>query len=132
MNGLNHRPDVTVVENQASALSCASDNDIDHGSGQVVGPNHLVRQQHPKRGVDRAHEPVAEIRFLPRLNGIDVRGPEDVNAGKTCREQCIFGLSLVAREGKPTSFGRVCAVPVRNENAASGLLLRKTRANSAV
>jgi hypothetical protein len=99
---------------------------------KFVGPNHLVRQQHPKRGVDRAHEPVAEIRFLPRLNGIDVRGPEDVNAGKTCREQCIFGLSLVAREGKPTSFGRVCAVPVRNENAASGLLLRKTRANSAV
>ena len=83
MNGLNHRPDVTVLENQASTLSCSSDNDIDHGSGQVVGPNHLVREQHSKRGVDRAHKPVAEIRFLPWLYRIDVRGSEDVNAGKT-------------------------------------------------
>jgi hypothetical protein len=36
MKGLNHRPDVTVLENQGSALWCSSDNDIDHGSGQVV------------------------------------------------------------------------------------------------
>jgi hypothetical protein len=47
---LNHRPDVTVLENQASVLSCSSDNDIDHGLGQFVGLNHLVRKQYPKRG----------------------------------------------------------------------------------
>jgi len=45
-----------------------------------------VREQYPKRGVDRAHKPVAEIRFLPRLDGIDVRGPEEANAGKTLCE----------------------------------------------
>lgn len=37
MKERNHRPDVTVLQNQASTLSCSSDNEIDHGSGQVVG-----------------------------------------------------------------------------------------------
>jgi hypothetical protein len=113
MKALNHGPDVTVLENQGSALSCSSDKDIDHGSGQVVGPNHLVREQHPKRGVDRAHKPVAEIRFLPRLHRVDVRRSEDVNAGKTRCEQCLLGLTLVAREGKPTSSRWICAVPAQ-------------------
>jgi hypothetical protein len=110
MKGLNHRPDVMVLENQGSALSCSSDNHIDHGSGQVVGPNHLVREQHPKRGIDRAHKPVAEIWFLPRLHRVDVRRSEDVNARKPRRKQCLLGLSLVAREGKPASSRWVCAV----------------------
>jgi len=51
---LNHRPDITVLENQASAFPRSSDRDIDHGPGQFVGPNHLVREQQPKSGVDRA------------------------------------------------------------------------------
>src|SRR5579863_1977418 len=41
-------PDLTVLENQGSALSCSSDNDINHGSGQVVGPNHQVGEHRPK------------------------------------------------------------------------------------
>jgi hypothetical protein len=60
---LNHPLDVTVLENQAPAPSCSSGNDIDDHSGQVVGPNDLVWEQHPKGGVDRAHKSVAEIRF---------------------------------------------------------------------
>ena len=60
---LNHRPDVTVLENPVSALSCSSDNDIDHGRGQVVGADHLVREQHPKRRIHHAQQSVAEIRL---------------------------------------------------------------------
>ena len=54
--------------------------------GQVVSPNHLVGKQHPKHGVDSAQEPVAEIRFFPRLHGIDMRGPKDVDARKPCHK----------------------------------------------
>jgi len=83
MKRLGHCPDIAVLEDQAPVLRCSPDGDIDHGLGQFVGPNHLVREQHPKRGVECAQKAVAEIRFLPRLDGIDVRGPEDVNAGET-------------------------------------------------
>jgi hypothetical protein len=62
------------------------DNDIDHGPGKFVGPNHLVRKHRPKGGVDHSQQAVVEIRSLPRLDGIDVRGPKDVNARKTRRE----------------------------------------------
>ena len=66
-------------------LARVADGDIDHGSGQVVGPNHLVGKQQPKRRVDRAQQAVAEIRFLPRLDRVDVRGAEDVQAREPCR-----------------------------------------------
>jgi hypothetical protein len=65
MKRLNHGPDVMVFESQTLALPCSSDNDIDHGGSQVVGPNYLVREQHQKSAADRAHKPTAEIRFLP-------------------------------------------------------------------
>src|ERR1700722_19083112 len=113
MARLNQGPDVTVLENQALTVLCWPDGDIDHGPSQVVGPNHLVRKQHPKRWVERTHKPVGEIRFLPRLHGVDVRWPEDVNVGKTYCEHCLLGLTLVAREGKPTSSRGVCAVPAQ-------------------
>jgi hypothetical protein len=45
MPRLNQGPDVTVLENQALAILCWPENDIDHGPSQVVGPNHLVREQ---------------------------------------------------------------------------------------
>ena len=56
---VNHGSDVTVLENQASALPGSPDGDIHHGPRQVVGPNHLVGEQHPKRGVDRAQQAVS-------------------------------------------------------------------------
>src|SRR5437016_3332330 len=77
-SGLQHGSDVTVLENLASGLPCFPDGDIDHGAGQVVSGNHLIGGQHPKRRVDRAQQPVAEIRFLTRLHGVDIRGPEYV------------------------------------------------------
>jgi hypothetical protein len=86
MKRLGHSPDVTVLENQASTLPSSPEGDIDHRSGQIVGPNHLVREEHPKRGIDCAQQAVTEIRFIPRFHRVDVRGPEDVNAGKTLCE----------------------------------------------
>ena len=79
---VDHGSDVTVLENPASALS-SLDGDLHHGTCQVVGPNHLVWKQQLKRGVDSAQKAIAEIRFLPRLHGVDVCGPEEVNAWKT-------------------------------------------------
>jgi hypothetical protein len=52
MKRLAHGSDVTVLEKNAPTLPCSPDDDIDHGPAQVVGPNYLVRKQHPKRGVD--------------------------------------------------------------------------------
>src|SRR5229473_3134414 len=88
---LDYSSDVTVLENRTSALPCSAYGDFYHGPGQVVGPNHLVGEQHPKRGVDRAHKAVAEIRFLPRLHGINVRRSEEINAGEPGRKQCRLG-----------------------------------------
>jgi hypothetical protein len=50
MKRLDHGPDVTVLENRASALLRSAYDGIHHGAGQVVGPNHVVREQNPKRG----------------------------------------------------------------------------------
>ena len=83
---LDHGSDVSVLENRALALACSADGGIHHRPGQVVGPNHLVREQHPKRGVDRSQQAVTEIRFLSRLHGVDVRRPEEVNPGEPRRE----------------------------------------------
>ncbi len=92
-------------------LPSSADGNIDHGPGQVVGPNHLVGEHDPEERVDCAQQAVAEIRFLPRLHRVDVRGPEDVNAGKTRCEQCLLGLTLVARVGNPTLSGRAASRP---------------------
>jgi hypothetical protein len=86
MKRFDHGLDVTVLENEAWALACSPDGGLHHGAGQVVGPNHLVGEQQPKRRVDRAQQAVAEIRFLARLRGVDVRGPEEINAGKPRRQ----------------------------------------------
>src|SRR5882762_1196938 len=111
MQRRNHRPNITVLENRVSRLASSPHDNIDHRSGQVVGPNHLVREERPKHGVDRAHKPVAEIRFLPWLNGVDVRRSEDVNAGETCRNKRLFGLTLVLSVWNATSPRRVGATP---------------------
>jgi hypothetical protein len=86
MKRLDHGADVPVLENEFPTLASSPEGNINHRSGQIVGPNHLVGERHPKERVDRAQQAVAEIRFLPRLDGIDVRGPEDVNAGEPGRE----------------------------------------------
>ena len=49
-----HCPDVTVLENPAFAPLGFLDDNFHHGPRQVIGPNHLVGEEHPKRGVDRA------------------------------------------------------------------------------
>ena len=86
MKGLDHGSDVTILQNQASALPCFPDGDGQHGPSQVVRPNHLIREQHPKCGVDPAQKAVAEIRLLPRLYGVNIRGPEEVDAREPGRE----------------------------------------------
>jgi hypothetical protein len=48
------------------------------------------------------------------------------------REECILGLSYITCGRNPTSSGRVSPPPLKNENDASGLLPRRTRANSTV
>ena len=107
--GVGHRSDVTVLENEARTISGSPDGYIHHGAGQVVGSDYLIGEQHSKRGVDCAQDAVAEIRFLPRRHGVDIRGPEKVNMGEPRRQQCILGRSLVAREGDATSFRLVRA-----------------------
>src|SRR5579863_3639819 len=108
---LDHGPNVTVLENEDFAVPCWLHGDFHHRPRQVVGANHLVGEQHPKRGVDRAQEAVAEIRFLPRLDGINIGGPEDINAGKTGCEKRLFRLAFVARERNPTPPRWVRATP---------------------
>ena len=108
MNSFDHGSDVAVLENSTSGIS-SLDGLVHHGTCQVVGPNHLVRKQQLKRGVDGAQKPIAEIRFLPRLHGIDICGPEEVNARESGREECVLGLSLVSRESDPASSGRIRA-----------------------
>lgn len=65
---------------------------FDHGAGQVVSGNHLIGEQHPKRRVDRAQQPVAEIRFLTRLHGVDLRGPEYVQPPLLCLQHFMGTL----------------------------------------
>jgi len=61
MSRLDQAWDVAVLENQTSALPFFPDGNVHDGAGQVVGPNHLVREEHPKGRVDRAQEAVTEI-----------------------------------------------------------------------
>jgi len=83
---LDHASDISVLEDDALTLLCLSEHNINHCPSQVIGPNHLVREQHPKNGIDRANQSVVEIWFLARLHGVDVGGPEKINARKTGRE----------------------------------------------
>jgi hypothetical protein len=91
---IDYRADVTVLENQASGLPCFPDGDIHHGAGQVVGRNRLIGEQHPKRRVDHSQQPVAEIRFLARLRGVDIRGPKYVNAGEPAASSAFSAYPL--------------------------------------
>ena len=104
--------------------------DIDHGAGQIICANHLAGEHHAKRGIDRAQHAIAEIRLLARLDRIDVRGPEDVNAGESRRQQPFLRLSLVAREGRPTLSVWSAPIPLKNENAALGTACRARRART--
>jgi len=76
MKRLDHGADVTVLENKFHMLASSPEGNLNHRSGQIVSPNHLIREQHPKRGIDCAQQAVTEIWFFPRLHGVDVRGPE--------------------------------------------------------
>src|ERR1700722_6536190 len=105
-----HCPDITILEDPAFALRCFLDDNVHHGTRQVVGLNHLVGEEQPKRGVDRAQETIVEIRLLPWPHGIDVCGPKDVHPREPCSEERLLCLSLMACEGHPTSASRVRAL----------------------
>ena len=111
---------VTVLENQRPAFSSASHGDIHHRSGQVVGTNHLVGEQHPKCGINGAQEAIAEIGLPARLDGVDVRGAKDVHARKSCRGQCLLGLTLISGEGHPASARRIRAAPAQERECRVG------------
>src|SRR5579862_840427 len=108
MNSFDHSSDFAVLENLGSMVS-PLDGDVHHGTCQFVGTNHLVGKQYPKRGVNRTQQAITEVRFLPRLDRVDVRGPEDINAREARREECLLSLSLIACERHSTSSRRVRA-----------------------
>src|ERR1700719_4458873 len=110
---LYHGPDIVVLEHRCAALLCSSHGDVDHHSCQIVGSDHLAGKQHPKYGIDRAQQSVAEIRLLPRLHGIDVGGAKDVNGVEPRCEKCVLGLALIARKDDPTFYFRVCSLPAQ-------------------
>src|ERR1700682_1202773 len=83
---VDHGANVTVLQNHSSVLPSSPDGDIHHGTGQVVGANYLVGEQHAKHRVDSAQQAVAKIRLLPRLYRVDVRGSEDVHTGEPHRQ----------------------------------------------
>jgi len=78
--------DVAVLQNEPPTFLCSPHHHIHHGAGQVVGANYLMREYQSKCGVDRAQQALAEIRLPPRRHWVDVRGSENVNAGKARRE----------------------------------------------
>jgi len=82
---LDHGSDIAVLQNQALAPVRLSQHKIHHGAGQIISANDLVREQHPEYRIDRAQQPVAEVRFVPRLDGVDIRRPEKVNMRETRR-----------------------------------------------
>jgi hypothetical protein len=128
MSTFDHGSDVPILENLASAVS-SLERDVHHGTCQVVGPNHLVRKQQLKRGVDSAQQAIAEIRFLPALHGVDICRAKNVNPREPGCEESVFGLPLISCESDSTSSA---PLPLKNEKAALGLLPCRTRANSIV
>jgi len=111
MKGLHHGSDVAILENQFPTLAGSPDGNIDFRSGQVVGTNHLIREEPPKHGINCAKQSVTEIWFFPRFHRIDVRGTENINVEEPCGEECLLGLSFITCVRNPTSSGRVCATP---------------------
>jgi hypothetical protein len=108
-----HGSDVAILKNQTFTVPGSQDSGIDHSTGEVVGSDYLIGEQRTKHRVDPAQESVAEIRFLPGFDGVDVGGPKNINTRKPGREKCIFGFSLVARERYATSACRVRAIPAQ-------------------
>ena len=47
MKRIDYGADVTILENESPTLTSSSEGNINHRSGQIVSPNHLVREQHP-------------------------------------------------------------------------------------
>ena len=106
---VDHGSDVTVLKNPNFAVS-SLDREVHHGTSQVVGPDNQIWKRQLEGRVDRAQQPIAEIRFLPRLDRIDIRRPKEVDAWKAGREKCVFGLSLVSCKSDATSSRSVRAV----------------------
>ena len=91
---LDHVSDVAVLENQSLRLASSPDGNIDHRSGQIVGPNHLAPEKYPKRGIEGAQQAVADVRFLPGFHGIDVCRPEDIDVGNPAARSAFSASPL--------------------------------------
>src|SRR5579863_7651197 len=102
-SGLHHRSDVAVLENPCFALCSSPNHGIHHGAAQLIGLNHLVWEQHPKRRIDHSQQAIAEVRFLARFHGVDVGGAEYVKTMEPGRQQHLLGLSFIACEGHPAA-----------------------------
>ena len=86
-----HGPDLAILQNDVSELASSQGADIDHRPGQVVCPNYLVREQHPKHGrrslvggdsdiLQRYIRPdLGDIVLAPTSSGRSA--PETVNSG---------------------------------------------------
>ena len=97
MNSFDHGSDVAVLEDRAPALPRSGYPSTHHGPAQAVGPYHPVGEKHPKRRIDRTQEAATAVRFLPRLLGVDVRGPEKADVRESGREQRVLGPLLACR-----------------------------------
>jgi hypothetical protein len=117
---LDQGSNVTVFQNLPCRLACSTDCNIDHGAGQIVGPDDVIGKQHAERGIDCAQQAIAQIRFFARLHWVDVGGSEDVNVGKCRREQRFLGLSLVARERQPVSSSLIRAAAAQRKAPRQG------------
>jgi len=97
---------------------CFSKHNIHHSAGQVVSANDLIRKQQSKHGIDRAYQPVTEVRFPSGLHRVDVCRAEKINARETGREQRLLGHSLVTREGKSASSRLVGTIPAQERKSS--------------
>jgi hypothetical protein len=90
---LDHRPDVSVLQDQSSGIILAHGN-VHHSPSQIVSRNHQIGEDHPKGGVNRTQQSIAEIRFLSRLNGVNVGGSEDIGVWEPHCEKRVLSLPL--------------------------------------
>src|SRR4029077_8726361 len=111
---------VTVLQNECSALSNAPHSSVLHRSGQIVGTNHLVGEQHAEYGIDRAKQAIAHIRLPARLDGINICGAKDVHVRKSSCGQCLLSLALVPSEGHAASLGWIGATPAQEGECRVG------------
>jgi hypothetical protein len=86
-------PAIAALAGGFQRASYAVHGGIHHGPRQVVSANHLGWGTAPEKRVDRAQQAVAQIRLLPWLHGIDVRGRTKAKL-TTESMQAVFGSCM--------------------------------------